>query len=62
MDFMPSFVIDTSTPESLERDFYAWLNMEGTPCYETQSLPCLSLPPLKTTNTDGIYREHKEVI
>ncbi|PAV55633.1 hypothetical protein WR25_09950 [Diploscapter pachys] len=28
MDFIPSYVIDTSTPESLERDFYAWLNYD----------------------------------
>ncbi|ETN75735.1 hypothetical protein NECAME_03707 [Necator americanus] len=28
MEFASPFVIDTSTPESLERDFYAWLNVE----------------------------------
>ncbi|PIO70816.1 hypothetical protein TELCIR_07308 [Teladorsagia circumcincta] len=29
MEFASPFVIDTSTPESLERDFYAWLNVCG---------------------------------
>ena len=26
-DVKPKFVIDTSTPEALERDFYAWLKV-----------------------------------
>ena len=27
MDYAFPYIIDTSTPESLERDFYAWLNV-----------------------------------
>ncbi|EPB78707.1 hypothetical protein ANCCEY_02226 [Ancylostoma ceylanicum] len=62
MEFASPFVIDTSTPESLERDFYAWLNMEGSQYLDTQpSRICISLPPIESSMGSRSYTENKEI-
>uniref|UniRef100_A0A7I4Z2Y3 Paired domain-containing protein n=1 Tax=Haemonchus contortus TaxID=6289 RepID=A0A7I4Z2Y3_HAECO len=62
MEFASPFVIDTSTPESLERDFYAWLNMEGSQYFEPQpSRICISLPPIESSMGSKSFTENKEL-